>query len=165
MNSFLTVFALLVGVLCTGAVIAAVLKTQRYVDECHGWFLKSELTAAKLRAERDRVTVLERELDALRRQLQKLSGKFYAAQRAQEEPADSNPTAITDPLALHPYCKNWGDAQHLGPTSDAAKCKCGYCELKREQRRAFRNQQAAAGHLDPTWVKAHAGGQVDAEEN
>lgn len=157
MDSFLTVFALLVGLLCTAACVYCVVKNQNYVDECHGWFLKSELTAAKLRTERDRVTVCERELDALRRQLQKLSGKFYAAQReATPEPLDSNPPA---PAVV---CENWGLAQQQGPRSEAASCECDYCVGRRRDRRAFRNQQAAAGHLDPSWVKAHAGGQVDA---
>lgn len=99
-----------------------------------------ERTAMALRAERDRVTVLERETDALRRELRKLAGKFYAAQREVEEPADSNPPAITDPLALHPYCENYGRAQAQGPLSEAARCACGYCEAKRQQKKAFRDQ-------------------------
>ena len=115
--------------------------TQNKSDEAHGWYLKAEALAMRLRAERDRVTVIERETDALRRELRKLSGKFYAAQREVEEPADSNPPAITDPLALHPYCENYGRAQDEGPYSDAAKCTCGYCDDKRRAKKLFRESR------------------------
>lgn len=96
----------------------------------------------KLRGERDRVAVIEREVDALRRELRKLSGRFYAAQRELvEEVADSNLQPLADPLALHPVCENYALAQTQGPRSDAAKCDCPYCHARREGKRAFRDQQ------------------------
>ena len=45
------------------------LDVRKRCEEAHGWFLKSEALGIRLRAERDRVTVLERDSEALRREL------------------------------------------------------------------------------------------------
>lgn len=87
----------------------------------------AEEIAARLRSERDRVTVSERELDALRRELRKLSGKFYASQREQvdEEPDENLDEQVPDDW--HAVCENYQRAQTDGPGSKAAACECSYC--------------------------------------
>lgn len=96
-----------------------------------------EATALKLRAERDRVTVAERELDALRRELRKLSGKFYAAQR-EAEVAAALGVDLGDEFGQLDICENWAVAKVEGPTSAAAQCQCNYCLAQRAQRDAQR---------------------------
>lgn len=100
---------------------------------------------AKLKAERDRVTVLERDTEALRRELRKLSGKFYASQRDAENDLDAQRyyerTGI--PASVLPgnapttaVCENYAAAQLEGPSSKAAKCECLYCMTRRNARAA-----------------------------
>lgn len=141
-------------------------RSQRHADSAWLSRQRSEELALKLQGERARVTVLERQSDSLLRELRSLSSKFYAAQRelgeddAEKRIADAHVQTITAP-----YCSNYEIAQREGPTSKAAQCGCDYCGGRRAAKEAFRRGQARAGHLDPGWVKAHAGGQVDVEEN
>ena len=111
----------------------------RHCVEAHGWYLKAEVQALKLRAERDRVTTLERELESLRRELRGLAGKFYAARREREP--DDEPMSRSD-TAQHAIpgsvCDNWTAAQREGPLSEAASCECAYCVARRAARTAFR---------------------------
>ena len=81
MNILLTILALLIP----AASIYAAYYAHAACDDAHGWFLKAEAAALRLRTERDRVTVAEREIDALRRELRKLSGKFYAELQRRED--------------------------------------------------------------------------------
>lgn len=125
-------------------------------QHAHNWFLKSEALSLKLRSERDRVTVLERELDSLRRELRKLSGKFYASLREREEeqlfeetPEPTEPPLVPEPFPSH-SCENWIAAQTLGPMSQQARCECEYCTFRRNQRRALREA------LVPRTVQAQA---------
>lgn len=113
-----------------------------------------EATALKLRAERDRVTVAERELDALRRELRKLSGKFYAAQREADEPPDDelqsargHADGMLEASGRQPggpgVCENWALAQTHGPTfvldgARPADCACAYCASRRQYRETQR---------------------------
>lgn len=114
------------------------------VDEAE---TRINVTVFKLRDERARVTVVERDLDALRRELRKLSGKFYASQR-DCQPIELHPdychehgghlrdSPACDVEKRRPLevCENWAVAKHEGPHSDAAKCDCLYCMTQRADR-------------------------------
>ena len=109
------------------------------MHNAQSWARLAEKTAMQLRSERDRVTTSERELDALRRELRKLSGKFYQQQREiLEEAADL--AEANEPLGVPALrvCENWELSQTLGPRSEAASCECDYCTRRREHRRALR---------------------------
>lgn len=101
-----------------------------------------ETALFRIREDRARITTNERELDALRRELRKLAGKFYAAQRTFEEQVEDMVADASDPFDEPPpdgvACENWIAAQSLGPTSDEAKCECKYCLARRAERRALR---------------------------
>lgn len=122
-------------------------RSQRYADDAHAAYQRAEAVALKLRAERDRVTVLERDTEALRRELRKLGGKFYASIRDQVVPVEE----LHDERDPGPVCENWLRAKLDGPTSIAASCECDYCTNARELRRAFRQ----------TFVPKTAQGQGD----
>lgn len=162
MNILLTCLSLVALLGCFLAYTRCQLVNDR-VDEAE---TRINVSVFKLREERARVTTLERETDALRRELRKLGGKFYATQRelgekdAEEQIADAHVQVISAPV-----CDNYVKAQQEGPRSQAAACQCAYCNGRRAAKDAFRRGQARAGHLDPSWVKAHAGGQVDVGEN
>lgn len=125
-------------------------RTQRVADEASMWARSAEKSALALKSERDRITVLERELDALRRELRKLSGKFHASQR--EVPDDIQEAEFrrkqidfvpyTAPLGV---CENWLLAQRDGPRSEAASCDCEYCVAQREQRAQLRKSLVPKG--------------------
>lgn len=125
----------------------------RHCVEAHGWFLKAEASALRLRAERERVTTLEREVESLRRELRSLSGKFYAEKR-EREPVSSSDTG--QHAIAGSVCDNWTAAQREGPLSEAASCECAYCVSRRAARAAFRatavpktvQAQAAAAKLN-----------------
>lgn len=161
MHTTLTVLSILIpSLLFLGAALAFVWAREAS-REAHGWYLKAEAVGMKLRNERDRTTVLERDVEALRRELRKLSGKFYAMQRVV---IDDNTDRIEEAhvqVSTAPYCPKYELAQRDGPYSDAAKCECNYCKGRRAAKEAFRNTQRAAGHLDPEWIKAHAGSVTD----
>ncbi|HZN25345.1 MAG TPA: hypothetical protein VFB75_14055 [Burkholderiales bacterium] len=119
----------------------------RAADRAHGFYLKAEAQALALKAERDRVTVAERDTEALRRELRKLSGVFYAFKTKTEdeldEELDGNSFAIESAIACPTgiagsICDNWSIAQRDGPRSEAASCECSYCVGRRAERRALR---------------------------
>lgn len=140
--------------ICSGLILIAAgwlySRTQLESDAAHTHARNAEATALKLRAERDRVTVLEREVDALRRELRKLSGRFYAALREAESEAPPAPAETPTPDGFAPFCENYGSAQLLGPTSQAAKCECAYCTEMRARR------QLARRELVPKTVRGQA---------
>lgn len=162
MNILVTALSLVALVGC----FLAYTRCEAQATDAHTYLMTVEKLLLGIRAERDRITTLEREIAALRRELRKLAGKFYADERekgerdAEDQIADAHVQTISAP-----YCPNYELAQREGPFSDAAKCKCNYCGGRRAAKDAYRRGQARAGHLDPEWVKAHAGGQVDVEEN
>lgn len=114
----------------------------------------------KLNGERARVTVLEREVEALRRELRKLSGKFYAElQRREEEwtqeEAEQGFPGLEDGTVAEfqnrfPVCENWTLAKQQGPRSEAAQCQCSYCVAQRAERARLR------GELIPRTVQGQA---------
>lgn len=132
------------SLLILGGCVLCVWRALVHVDECAAYERTTSECVALLRAERDRVTVLERDTDALRRELRKLSGKFYAREReldAEEEDDDGDARA-QHPLPLMTgaaVCENWLAAQSLGPASPEAGCPCSYCVARREHRRALRD--------------------------
>lgn len=135
MDILLTAIALVALVGC----FLAFTRSQRYADDAHAAYQRAEAVALKLRAERDRVTVLERDTEALRRELRKLGGKFYASIRDQVVPVDElldEPVRPISPPGV--VCENWLRAKLDGPMSPAASCECDYCTNARELRRAFR---------------------------
>lgn len=153
-------------VACLFGAFYALTRCIKSLDDTHKAEFRIEKTGLALAAERHRIASCERELATMTRWLQKLEGKFNASQRdlgqrdAEERIADAHVQLISAP-----YCENYEIAQREGPTSKAAACECNYCKGRRAAKDAFRRGHARAGHLDPTWVKAHAGGQVDVEEN
>ena len=143
MHTMLTVFSGLILISCLWVAIV----TMRMADAARKDAEDAASHANKLSAERARVTVLERETDALRRELRKLSGKFYASQRTLEEQVedmiadadDPQPYRRTDiPANVLPVCQNWLDAKQAGPQSTAAKCECEYCAGQRRERARLR---------------------------
>lgn len=152
------------GVALIGCFLAYT-RAEAHADATHDYLSTAEKIALALRAERDRVTTLEREVDALRRELRKLSGKFYASLR-EDEPTviDTVKNDNNEHVPVSLFCPNYGIAQKEGPQSKAAKCDCGYCSEMRARREAFRREQRRAGHLDPRWVRDHAAdGVVDGD--
>jgi len=118
----------------------AVTRTERTQERCKDYADTIEIAKHAALEDRHRVTSLERDVAALRRELRKLSGKFYATlAQIEDEPDDS---AEVDEFAgiqpLDAQCDNWTLAQRDGPTSDAAKCECVYCLSRRAERRALR---------------------------
>lgn len=127
----------LLSMLCMRRAEAESVLAAKARDQC----LRQE---RKLLDERARVTVCERELDALRRELRKLAGKFYASQRehdddefAQRQRGIDHPNS-GDLEEQVEFCENYGSAQLLGPASAAAQCQCGYCLTRRSERDAMR---------------------------
>ena len=122
----------LLSMLCMRRAEAESVLAAKARDQC----LRQE---RKLLDERARVTVCERELDALRRELRKLAGKFYATQREYELAQEAGSDLMaTDAEEQVEFCENYGSAQLLGPASAAAQCQCGYCLTRRQERDAMR---------------------------
>jgi hypothetical protein len=136
-------------------------RTIHHADRAHDRYEECEEIAVGLRAERDRITVAERDTDALRRELRKLSGKFYAAQREAEEPPDDelqaargHADAMLEQSGRDPggpgVCENWTMAQTHGPTFDfngvrCSACDCAYCSARRAHREAQRRALVPKG--------------------
>lgn len=102
---------------------------------------------SKVRAERARVTVLERENEALRKWIQRVDGKLSSLQREMPpyEPAEADLNRAGDVLAAPlsanlTVCENYAQAQREGPLSAAASCDCPYCTAKRTERDALREK-------------------------
>lgn len=137
MHIVLTAFA---GFFLIGSIIAwwrAVHFSDRAADTAE----EVQEACIALRTEAVRITATERELEALRRELRKLSGKFYASQR--EQPDDDPPPVSerdTAPPVVAPFCANYGQAQIEGPNSKAARCECDYCAEMRARRDLSRAQ-------------------------
>lgn len=138
MNSSLILFA---QVVLTALSFWFATIVRSWAQEARQSWRDAEALSVKLRAERDRITVAERELDALRRELRKLSGKFYASQRERDDwiDADESHRSLVDQAidaisAQVPVCQNWLLAKQEGPSSDAAKCECLYCNAQRADR-------------------------------
>lgn len=162
--------AILIPSLLVIACLLLTLRAERYADAANECAMSMQRTVGKLNSERARVTVCERELEALRRELRKLSGKFYAELRAREDEADKDFAAIAELAeegletqrwyfdAPHiarmedrfPVCENWALAKQQGPTSAAAKCACAYCDAQRAERARLR------GELVPRTVQGQA---------
>lgn len=148
MNILFTALSLVAFLGC----LLAYTRAEKRADGASETEARCNLIAMKLRTERDRVTVVEREVDALRRELRKLSGKFYAEQRMRGDAGDviEGEEHVHAPVA--PFCENYGKAQAEGPFSQAAKCECGYCKEMRARKAAFRDSAvpktvAAQGEL------------------
>lgn len=158
MHILLTGSAILIPCLLLVACAVLARRAERHANKAYDWYEDTVRHATHLRAERGRVTVLERELEALRRELRKLSGKFYAAQRSFEEQVedliadDADPPhgAVAQFQNRFPVCENWTLAKQQGPRSDAAKCTCAYCEAQRAERARLR------GALVPKTVQGQA---------
>lgn len=136
----------------------AMRRIERLLGQCEDHANDAEAAKVALVEDRSRLTSLERDLEATRRELRKTSGAFYAHRAAYEEwleqqPDDDDgppeegrlgygphfdPNQKPLPLAAASVCENWSAAQTLGPKSEAAKCECLYCMTRREERRALR---------------------------
>lgn len=128
-------------VILTGCVLSLT-RAERIYDRLREIRDDIEVTCAKIAEERSRLTGLERDVDALRRELRKVAGKFYASQREIEdeerewvENYEANVSQHAIPASI---CDNWTAAQREGPQSEAASCECAYCVGRRAERRAFR---------------------------
>lgn len=84
---------------------------------------------------RGQVGGLEAALMGLDAKFQKLAGRVYADEywrgKKAEQP-ELQPSAFAGIDSTE--CGNWAIAQREGPTSEAAKCECSYCEAKRADR-------------------------------
>jgi septal ring factor EnvC (AmiA/AmiB activator) len=145
------------AVVCVFACFLAVTRTDRTLDRCKDWADQCASDRGELLEDRHRLTSVERDVAALRRELRKLSGKFYSTLSAIEEreadefdasydrdqdaagDSDRQLDAFAGIQNLEAQCENWKAAQTLGPSSDAAKCECVYCLSKRAERRALRS--------------------------
>lgn len=147
MHIVLTICSSFLLILGLAVVITGVRRIERLTGQCEDHANDAESAKLATLEDRHRITALERDLEATRRELRKLSGKFYAELRtreeeiaAQDEYLDSNDGEA--PLVPEPFpnqsCENWKAAQTLGPHSDAAKCECLYCMTRRSERRALR---------------------------
>jgi hypothetical protein len=111
--------------------------------------------ATKFGAMRGRLIAVEGAIDSLRLQQQKLSGRFYAAQREQSE-TPASPDVGLAPAELRtpaPFCQNFQLGQIGGPQCDAARCECDYCKEMRGRRAATKAQllpAARAATLAPS---------------
>lgn len=135
-------------VILTGCVLALT-RCERLYEGARDTLRDVERHCSKIAEERSRLTGLERDLDALRRELRKLSGNFYAFRTKVEEElpeddelerlgyGDGNVDRRAFALAGS-ICDNWSIAQRDGPKSDAASCECSYCVGRRAERRALR---------------------------
>ena len=152
----LTALSFVAALVC----VLAVMRSDRTESRLTAQMADCFEQAYQLRSERNRITVSEREIEALRRELRKLSGKFYAdLKMREEEDADGDLEDFdTDPLTagrtsirLSDVCQNWVDAKQAGPGSEAAKCECLYCMTQRAERAHVR------GLLVPKTVGAQIG--------
>lgn len=126
-------------------------RAQRVADDAAESERQAQRTALKLTEDRTRLTAAEREIETLRRELRKLSGKFYAAMREAEEEAaeleDQREAAPPYVIGARdatgglfaPVCENYQQAQVEGPQSAAARCECRYCLEMRQRRAAVRS--------------------------
>lgn len=132
MQILFTAIALVVLIGC----VLALTRSQREADRAEAYRDDAHKQSRRFADQADRVTVIERDLDALRRELRKLSGKFYATQHAAEVALDNDLRAdafFDRQRDAFPVCENWENAKLAGPRSEAASCECSYCV---EQRRA-----------------------------
>ena len=144
----LTALSFVAALVC----VLAVMRSDRTESRLTAQMADCFEQAYQLRSERNRITVSEREIEALRRELRKLAGKFYAEQRVREDdaPEDDYPG---DDLPEQPFarvCDNWTLAKQEGPHSQAAQCGCLYCMRERAHRAQVR------GALVPKTVGAQA---------
>lgn len=124
--------------LCFTALIGCFLaftRAQHWADAANESLNDCQLVSTAFRDDRARLTSLERDVDALRRELRKLGGRFYALAAELEEP-EPNPVGVITETS--PVCENWSTAQREGPLSPAAQCACAYCERRRAERAARR---------------------------
>jgi hypothetical protein len=128
--------------ICSGFILIAVAlalqRITRLVGQCEDHANDAEAAKIAMIEDRHRITALERDVLALRRELRKLSGKFYAEQRMREPPDDDDDYPGDVDPAQGPVCENWTASQTLGPGSSQAGCECGYCLMRRFERQALR---------------------------
>lgn len=155
MHIVLTVCSSFLLILGLAVVITGVRRIERLTGQCEDHANDAESAKLATLEDRHRITALERDLEATRRELRKLSGKFYAELRTREDetefvvddradarwPVSGHRPLFSDDGRLEPplVCENWKAAQTLGPHSDAAKCDCEYCTFRRNQRRVLRD--------------------------
>jgi len=130
----------------------AVTRTERTQERCKDYADTIEIAKHAALEDRHRVTSLERDVAALRRELRKLSGKFYATLAQIEDEPDDDAAAeqIDAGRTDWAVCQNWTDAKQAGPQSEAAKCECLFCLSQRAARAQLR------GSLVPKTVGAQA---------
>lgn len=146
MHTVLTICAGFITIVGLAIVILAVNRIERLLGQCEDHATDAQNAHNGLLEDRHRLTSVERDVEATRRELRKLSGKFYAELAAQEREREELHDVIDEQDALAygdghkqlQLCENWKAAQNLGPTSEAAKCECLYCTTRRYERRALR---------------------------
>lgn len=140
MHILLTALAAIAFIGC----LLAYTRSQREADKAARMHDLVHQRALKLQEALARITAAEREIDTLRRELRKLSGKFYAAERERESAAEfaaqvEYVEGEAVPLNTPTFCANYGQAQIEGPRSKAAACECEYCVEMRARRDLFRS--------------------------
>lgn len=155
MDILLTALSLVAFVGC----LLSLTSGNKQLARAHNFADAAETHFVALRSERDRLSTAEREIEALRRELRKLSGKFYATQREANDDAAAayydrtdyppnvfpreirngrraapEPAGAVTPTQL--VCENWLLAQTEGPGSKPSQCECFYCMTERNRRAA-----------------------------
>lgn len=146
MHIVLTVTAGLITIVGLAVVILGVNRMERLLGQCEDHAGDAESAKLAVLEDRHRITGLERDLDATRRELRKVAGKFYADLAARERERDEGELfeehgeeeQLPLPMLRGQSCENWIAAQTLGPNSEAARCECPYCVFRRAERRALR---------------------------
>lgn len=176
MHMLFTAFTIIFPALCLVGAVLAYIRSAINADKAEISHRAAQRVYMLLREDSSRITALERDVATLRRELRKLSGRFYSgasyasessARNGRDVPAVRKAAGVGVIVEAAPaaVCANYAIAQSDGPGSDAAKCGCAYCEGRRLAKDQFRSQQADRGHLDPEWVNDHRNspGQVDGE--
>jgi hypothetical protein len=88
---------------------------------------------------RGQVAGLEAAMMGFDEKFKKLAGRVYADEywrgKSDRQP-ELQPSVAAGFDSVE--CGNWAIAQREGPTSEAARCECSYCEAKRADRAARR---------------------------
>jgi len=141
MNLLLTVCLLVIPSACAFAVWRCIV----YMDLARGHSHEAEAYALAVREQRDRLTVMEREVEALRRELRKLGGKVHAHIASEQVDFVHDERAHVQARAA--LCENYALAQVDGPLSAAARCDCQYCSDMRAHRAAARKADLPRARL------------------
>jgi hypothetical protein len=144
MDMLIGVAAVMIGTGFVAACFFLAMRSEGAANESLESARRAELAGTRLQEDRNRITTNEREWETLRRELRKLSGKFYASEREREEQREEyvDEDAFGGPGGVDyvEACENWQLAKIEGPQSAAAACTCLYCMTQRAARARARSE-------------------------